>query len=195
VMLHLHSARHRATPLAAPTDDVRVERAAPSTPSSWRRRAGRRMARLGWIWLLVAVMVSWCIPAIGQGLSVRFPGDLDLGVLAIGDNASGLQVLSVESDVGYSVYVRADRERLGQWDSRYAAYVAGIEMVEPLILVSESGAFALGMGDVLIADRPGPSPSPDVSFWFLQRVGFDDRPAPGGRAYRILLTYTVVQDV
>lgn len=132
---------------------------------------------------------------MGQGLDVKFPGDLDLGVLSVGDNTSGLQMLSVESDVGYRVYVRADRERLGQWDSRYAAYVAGSEMVDPLVLVTESGAFALGIADVLIADRRGPLPSSDVNFWFLQRVGFDDRPAPGDRAYRILLTYTVVQDV
>lgn len=159
------------------------------------RRRATRCAGAALIWLLATVIASRCISAAGHGLDVVFPGDLDLGTLAVGENASDLQGLFVDSDSGFRVYVRADRERLGQWDRMLMAYVAGSEMAEPLILMTEGGRFAVGMGDVLIADRPGPSPSPEITFRFVQRVGFGDSPAPAGRVYRILLTYTVVQDV
>jgi len=145
--------------------------------------------------LLTAVIVSQCIMAAGIGLDVTFPDDLDLGILAVGENVSDLQSLVVNSDLGYQVYVRADRERLGQWDLMLMRYVAGSEMAEPLLLTSEGRTYVVGIGDLLIADRPGPSPPPEVTFRFVQRVGFGDRPAPEGRVYRILLTYTVVQNV
>ncbi len=147
------------------------------------------------IWLLTITIVSRCIMAAGYGLNVTFPDDLDLGTLAVGENVSDLQSLLVDSDLGYRVYVRADRERLGQWDPVVMAYVAGSEMAEPLMLTAEGRTYVVGMGDLLIADRPGPSPPPEVAFRLVQHVGFGDRPAPEGKVYRILLTYTVVQDV
>lgn len=145
--------------------------------------------------LLAIVMVSWCMAAAGNGLHVTFPDDLDLGALAVGENESDPQSLFVNSDLGYRVYVRADRDRLGQWDPMLMAYVAGSDMAEPLMLTAEGRTYVLGMRDLLIADRPGPSPPPEVTFRFVQRVGFGDRPALEGRVYRILLTYTVVQNV
>lgn len=145
--------------------------------------------------LAIAIVGSFRSSALDLSLEVSFPADLDWGVLDIGENRSGMQVISVQSDVGYKVYARADRDRLSQWDQRYMSYVAGKEMTEPLLLVSERGTFAVGMTDILIADRSSSSQSETVSFWFVQRVGFDDTPAPLNRVYRILLTYTVVQDV
>lgn len=156
---------------------------------------------LGWrvvlVWVLLALAIagSWRVSAVGHALDVSFPGDIDLGVLGIGDNRSEVQVIFVQSDVGYRVYVRADRDRLGLWDQRFMSYIAGREMTEPLIVVSEEGAIPVGMTDALIAHRPGPLPSAEVDFWFDQHVSFDDTPAFAGRVYRILLTYTVVQDV
>lgn len=158
-------------------------------------RRATRLVAAALIWLLATAIVSRCISAAGSGLDVVFPGDLDLGTLVVGENVSDMQGLYVYADSGYRVYVRADRERLGQWDRMVMAYVAGSEMAEPLILMTERGRFAVGIGDVLIADRSGPTPSPEIAFRFVQRIGFGDRPASDGRVYRILLTYTVVQDI
>jgi hypothetical protein len=162
---------------------------------SLARRKQTRLAGAALVLLLAAVIVSRCIVAAEYGLNVTFPDDLDLGPLAIGENVSDPQSLFVDSDFGYRVYVRADRDRLGQWDPMLMAYVAGSEMSAPLMLFTEGQTYIVGMGDLLVADRPGPSPPREVTFRFVQRVGFGDRPAPEGKVYRILLTYTVVQDV
>lgn len=162
---------------------------------SWASRMLGSAAVIVSIVLALAALGLWRVSALSYTLDVSFPGDVDLGVLAVGDNTSEMQMILVHSDVGYKIYVRADRDRLCQWDEQFNSYVAGRDMTEPLILFSDEGSIAVGVTDALLAHRPGPSPPAAVHFWFQQRVGFDDVPAPLGRVYRILLTYTVVQDV
>lgn len=139
---------------------------------------------------------------VASSIEIQAPLELQWADLAIGVNVSPVQRINVKSNRPYSLKMRSvTRTHLAEYDLVSQEFISGGRSLSESLMwqQADSGSEARKVSrsdEVVQAANPATSDSGrHFDICFVQEVGYGDERLPEGRAYRIDVIFTAVQDV
>lgn len=139
---------------------------------------------------------------VASSIEIEAPVEIQWADLAIGVNVSPVQRINVKSNRPYSLKMRSvTRTHLAEYDLVSQQFVSGGKSLSETLTWKladpSSEAREISRSDEVIraANPPTSDSGEDFDICFVQEVGYGDERLPEGRAYRIDVIFTAVQDV
>ena len=137
---------------------------------------------------------------VAHAIELEVPPAYDWGLLAIGENESGLQNVVVKSTARYDLNIRADRTKMAEYDLAVGDYIYGGRELQNALQWKEAylGSYSIISTvdmPVVVAAPPTGSAGATTSIQFRQIVGYGDQALSEGKVYRIVITYTAMNTV
>lgn len=139
---------------------------------------------------------------VAGSIEIQAPLEIQWADLAIGVNVSPVQRISVKSNRPYSLKMRSvTRTHLAEYDLVSQEFVSGGRTLYESLMWrqadSASEARKVSRSDEVIqaASPPTSDSGQHFDICFVQEVGYGDERLPEGKAYRIDVVFTAVQDV
>ena len=135
---------------------------------------------------------------VAHAIELEVPPAYDWGLLAIGENESGLQNVVVKSTARYDLNIRADRTKMAQSTTLRETYITEGELQNLQWKEAYLGSYSIISTvdmPVVVAAPPTGSAGATTSIQFRQIVGYGDQALSEGKVYRIVITYTAMNTV
>jgi hypothetical protein len=139
---------------------------------------------------------------VASSIEIEAPVEIQWADLAIGINESPVQRINVKSNQPYSLKMRSvTRTHLAEYDLVSQEFISGGKSLSETLMWRladpASETRAISRTDVVIraANPPTRDSGENFDICFVQEVGYGDERLPDGKAYRIDVIFTAVQDV
>lgn len=139
---------------------------------------------------------------VASSIEVEAPVEIHWADLAIGTNVSPAQRINVKSNLPYSLKMRSvTRTHLAEYDLVNQEFVSGGRSLSETLMwrladpASENIEISRTDAVIRAANPPTSDSGEHFDICFVQEVGYGDERLPDGKAYRIDVIFTAVQDV
>lgn len=181
--------------------------------SFWTVRRGTAVMGLG-LCLAAAVLVRSVSDAgevqaraaiyanVSSSIEIEAPSEIHWSELYLGTNVSPPQQIRVRSNKPFTIKMRSvSRTHMGEYDLEGEQWITGGKSLSETLMwkwadeESEPTKISRSDTDIVVAHPPTSDSGSLFDICFVQEIVYSDEHLPEGKAYRIDVIFTAVQDV